>query len=736
MPDHVLDGCRPSPLAHYLKALGLLRLVAEQADPDARGAWNADRFVLRTRLSAAELDGFLLERYRPTPLLAPWNGGSGFYPKDAREAIEAIGDSAAERLEPYRESIAAARDVLATLGIGAKVDKDGKAILLEACRARMPDRFVEWLDAAVLLTGEGLKYPPLLGTGGNDGRLEFTNNFMQRLLDLMDPETGAPRPAAAALLGAALRGDATGGLTRGAAIGMYLPGDAGGANAADGFGDDSLVNPWDFVLMLEGAVVFAAAAVRRLPHETTPGALSAPFTVRPVAAGYGSAAPGEEASARAELWLPLWERPASAAEVGALFAEGRAEVGGRAAVDGVDFALAVTTLGVDRGIRQFVRCGFHVRNGLAYFAVPLDRLTVRGDDRVTLLLRLHGWLDQLRSRAPAGPASVARAARRLDEAVLELCRQPDSHRLLEVMVALGRCQHALGRSLKWTLEKGLRPMPRLSRRWLALADDGSVELRLAAALASVTGRYGEADGKPRHATIREQLEPVTTELVFGKQRSRWKKEPGRDVVGAEGSLVDALHAVLHRRLLLAVRERGTLGPEKDQPTAYTDTGRLSADLDDVADFVADRVDDRRLADLLRACLPIDWRLDREERPRRRGAGGAWPTNGLYALLKLCFAGRQVRDVTVPLVPRIHRLAAAGDAAGASAEAARRLRGSGLPPAVDVLHGDGDTTRRVAAALLFPLSTAGVDRLAQQVLRPRDDEETPTPAATNSQGVRP
>jgi len=194
--------------------------------------------------------------------------------------------------------------------------------------------------------------------------------------------------------------------------------------------------------------------------------------------------------------------------------------------------------------------------------------------------------------------------------------------------------------------------------------------------------------------------------------------------------------VLHRRLLLAVRGRGTLGPEKDQPTAYTDSGRLNADLDDVADFIAGNVDDRRLADLLRACLPIDWRQDRDERPRRRAAGGVQPTNGLYTLLKLCFAGRQVRDVTVPLVPRIHRLAAAGDAAGASAAAVRRLRGSGLPPAVDALHLDRETTRRAAAALLFPLSTAAVDRLAERVLRPRAADLSPQPIPIESQGVRP
>ena len=83
---HALAGCAPSPLAHYLKAVGILRLVGEQLDSDARGRWRADDvFELTTRVDATTLCRFFLEDYSPTPLVAPWNGGSGFYPaKDNR----------------------------------------------------------------------------------------------------------------------------------------------------------------------------------------------------------------------------------------------------------------------------------------------------------------------------------------------------------------------------------------------------------------------------------------------------------------------------------------------------------------------------------------------------------------------------------------------------------------------------------------------------------------------------
>ena len=73
-----LGGCAPIPLAHYLKALGVLRLVAEQADPKVTGFWIRDCFIMNSgKLDQKTLLGFFLRDYVPTPILAPWNGGSG-----------------------------------------------------------------------------------------------------------------------------------------------------------------------------------------------------------------------------------------------------------------------------------------------------------------------------------------------------------------------------------------------------------------------------------------------------------------------------------------------------------------------------------------------------------------------------------------------------------------------------------------------------------------------------------
>ena len=76
-----LEGCTAEPLGSYLKALAVLRLVAEQADTGARGWWDSACFCLETSLDAEGLVEFFLKRYAPTPIVSPWNGGSGFYPE-------------------------------------------------------------------------------------------------------------------------------------------------------------------------------------------------------------------------------------------------------------------------------------------------------------------------------------------------------------------------------------------------------------------------------------------------------------------------------------------------------------------------------------------------------------------------------------------------------------------------------------------------------------------------------
>src|SRR5579872_2456149 len=105
-----LPGCTSTPFGSYLKALGVLRLVSGQADAEARGWWEGETFAIESVLDENDLARFFLERYEPTPILAPWNGGSGFYPKGNKDGIDAIARSTRERCVPYRGSIALCRE--------------------------------------------------------------------------------------------------------------------------------------------------------------------------------------------------------------------------------------------------------------------------------------------------------------------------------------------------------------------------------------------------------------------------------------------------------------------------------------------------------------------------------------------------------------------------------------------------------------------------------------------------
>ena len=737
MTELALHGCRPVPVAHYLKALAVLRLVSEQADRGARGLWRNDVFVLQTHLTAFELVDFFVRRYLPTPIIAPWNGGSGFYfregktaekdpvtgkllktgvrdqPTAATRIVDVLLASETPRLDAYRRSIRTARSVVSELRLSEAPKGDPKERLIQRLRGTLDDGLLDWLDCALVLTASGPAYPPLLGTGGTEGNLDFTSNLMQRLLDLFDPITGEPALASEAWLRAALFEEPSDGYV-GSAIGQFLPGSAGGANAQSGFDGDPVVNPWDFVLMLEGAVFFAAAAVRRLESDPK-GAFSYPFSVRPAGVGYGSASAADEKDARAEMWLPMWDVGASAREVRALLNEGRAQVGGRPARNGVDFARALASLGVDRGLTQFQRYGFQVRNGLSYFATPLSRFQVREVPRTGLLDEIDGWLQRFRSaaRGKEAPSAAGRALRALEDAILDLCQWGDGPRLLAVLVGLGQCERTMARSFAWTSGQMLRPIPALSQQWLSGCADGSTELRLAAALASVTGRYAFPDGRERWLPLRCHLEPVVLERPTGGTRVKWTADNSRDVVDTGGALSHTLNAILERRCLRAVAS----GHE-----CYRDRGLVCAQSADVAAFVEGRVDEVRMRDLLWGCVLLDWpAFERSPMPAPRGSA-VWP-GALYGLTKLCFAGRDVCDTTVPIVSQVHRLAAAGDGPAASRQASRRLRASGLAPAASRVHIQGEPARRAAAALLFPIGSRDLGDLARRVLRPSESSQT-------------
>jgi CRISPR-associated protein Csx17 len=709
MRELSLDGCSPVPLGSYLKAVGTLRILAAQADPCARGCWRDDVFVVTTDLDREALVDFFLDRYTPTPAVSPWNGGSGFHPKDkfARAALELIDSSGSERLSGYRRTIGAARMSLAAAGAD---DKGHKERVVGWCRSEFPDSGLPWLDAALLLIEGGLKYPPLLMSGGNDGRLDFSANYMHRLCDVMpelaDPRSkGDPRDRSADWLRASLWGERPASL-QSASIGYFNPGTVGGANSTSGFGGAALVNPWDFVLMVEGVVLFAAAAARRLAGGEQPPTAAFPFTVRPSPAGVVQGASDRE-SARAEIWLPLWPRPASSREVEHLCSEGRADWKGRQAGDGLDFVKAIASLGVDRGVGGFVRYGLYQRMGNNHVAAAIGRVRVpdRGRPAVDLVNQIDPWLQGLRWAAgDTAPARLRSAARRLDRAIYQLCLRDGAaaEEAQNVLVELARAERA------FASRDSFRPLG-LDLAWVNGCYDDSSEFRLATALASIhSAQIGP---------IRANLEPVAVD------RGRLVHRAGAAQVWTGGSVTRDLAAVLRRRLIDADKLAA--------PKAALESVRF-ASLRDVEAILDDRLDLARLGELVGGLSMVRWdRLGPAKDAPAPDRAATVPR--AYALLKLCCLPFRLdlegvaRDV--PIEPAIHAALAAGDVRRAVEAAIVRLRGSGMPLSRALLTRlaaselvAGLAPELLGAALLVPISPGSARRLAELVCLRPDMEE--------------
>ncbi len=755
-----LPGCAPIPLADYLKALGVLRLISESkdhGDPRAAGCWERDVFVLHSAFDGEGLVDFFLQNYVPTPILAPWNAGSGFYFREeklkekdpvigkllktgkrnqrtkATRVIESLAETKDTRFQIYREAISLTRKILSEYKLEAAPKDATKDDLLVELRNRWPDSAVQWLDCVLVLAGDtrralsrtGLfsNYTTLLGSGGNDGNADFSSNFMQRLKEvLLEPKnqiTGQSRQ----WLVASLFGTNVPSARIQALAGQYSPGTAGGPNALPGFEGKFSINPWDFVLLIEGALFFAAAAMKRHGVGGNSG-MAYPFAVRTAGVGYASASANDELADKStteELWLPLWNRPVSRDELLAVLSEGRAQVGQTAARTGVDFAPAVCANGIDRGFSEFVRYGFLIRRGDSSSATPLGRFAVRRNARVDLLSEADRWLSDLRRAAgPSAkqvPASVSRALNQLENRILDLCKDGRASCLQAVLVALGQAERALAGSLAWTTGRNdqipvtkCQPLAGLSGRWLRDADDGGIEFRLAASLASTTGfPYEDKDGRSVPLRFRQHLEPVAAKGSF---RFAWEEQTN-DVVWNDGDFVDVLNRILSRRLVRAVQSGLDELPDSGVPAL----------LDDVVAFIEGETDDDLLADLAWGLSFLKWG-ENPEVSWAKGTKSQTVPSAMFNLLRLAFPRSNERKrlvlPEVPPVMAIFRHAAAGNGREASRLASRRLRASGMPPAVTEVALTGDTVRRTTAALLFPLRYSDLAHLKELVCKTRTE----------------
>jgi len=470
-----------------------------------------------------------------------------------------------------------------------------------------------------------------------------------------------------------------------------------------------------------------------------------PFSVDSVAVGYGSATAAEETTdgSRAELWLPLWEAPATLAEAKHLFAEGRAQFGRLQAKNAIEFALAINLLGVSRGVSGFARYGFLKRNGLAFLATPLGRVSVTPRPKARLLADppLRTWLDRLRracSDKEKTPARYQAALRGIDRAMFRFANRSeakdgeaaDRRELVQILAALGRAERTLAGGVRFCEDKYLGPIAGLRGAWLDQADDGSVEFRLAAALAGIRGH------KKVIGPLRVFVEPVA---VRGRG-FKWDGE-STSAVWSNRPLEANLAAVFRRRQLEAFRAELVGVPLRS---------RRPASLSDVLSFLRRETNDDLITDLVWALATIEWSSVEKPQARPVNSGCVLPFEfGVPRLLVEEFSTKN-RDTLLSGVmnpesrstdPKLLKPDPAvleslysnrPDAIEQCVtRAARRLKTSGL-----IVNGYRNRQRsgkplevstaieprRLLAAMLFPLRTSALKAIADTVLYPSESKD--------------
>src|ERR1039458_750341 len=615
MAGHFLElrGCTPEPLGYYLLGLGVFRLLAEQADPQARAWWkDGILHILQRKWQTSEsadpenqLTNWLLTECRFTPLIAPWQTGTGYLSIGKRSTG---GDALTELLKSDLPGTKYFRAVFRDFASGLSVtlgDNPSEwleemkrastdlsdSYLLRLLRDRLQSASgLKWLDVVGMSVSRSLDsdvpwWFPLLASGGGEASGQYVVNHQQRLVTalLAEDKSQSRRQLASCLFA----DNQTGALEANAMGAMYYPSLMKAPNVGQDFlpNPQRRVNPWDFILLLEGSLVWSMAATRRQGVTSEQG--SFPFYCRSSFGGSMTIGPkevdgAERSIANGEIWCPLWKGPSTLAEVQKIFGEGRLQIGEKVCSRSLDFALAVKGLGLDRGVEAFQRYSLLKRSGsgrqTTLLAVPSGCFVPDRSAALSLLTELRGFAESVATHiTDSGQQPRRFTSARIefepawfDATTLVVSENPAplSRSLSDLIVAASGLVRELGENAakpgvvkvkkgQRMAEKQIRPVNQLSGDWREIIgqSDDSAAFRLARAIAGM-GPWGESssggESRPAVESALANLLPVT------RQGRSWAWDARtRSVVWARGAPLESnLTAVLRRRLVDAKRGVG------------------------------------------------------------------------------------------------------------------------------------------------------------------------------------
>jgi CRISPR-associated protein Csx17 len=652
-----LYGCRHDILGHYLKAIGLLRVLALCADeanrdPDAEGWWDLERacFCLRSPKypTREKLVEFFALHYRPTGVFAAWNKESGC---DAAGSEKLGVNSEWLTANRLSEQVVSAADRLKP----ANRNKFTGAEALELYREAATASVREAIDAIVAPFVKSNSEHPMFLSKGIAGRAhmwrthwEYLSVFQKhravylkasanvrshtgtakQLLKLKEKVKAAEKPITDLLPFESRNGGESSSKGKGT---PFFPDAIKAYNTGSGWVTENYpFNALDYILAIEGGFAMRGSVGRTLAANSKRFA-AFPFVFD---AGDELVDDGNEVKGTARaLWFPLWNRPATFAELSSFISDAQARLPGKDARFSAEFMRALHSQGVDAGFAgwqefrfkmmisrvPWVTTGSYVESAFREDATRLNRALHSLDE--------SHFLDQFEI-AWKGNKAAARSphpVRAEINAAMETAIQETTPRnCLDLLTTIFRAcrQMAISESFRDTLPGKrahfLRPLP--MEDWNALFTGfDQAEFCIARAIASMVGLQWQQDGK-----YSKTLPTFGSILPLNLGPTGWflatKGERSHQAVWSGTDLCHDLAAVLGRRYMDSLTD--------DRPALVSAFG---APLSDVLAFLRGALDDQLIARWTEALSLIGWRLVKVDEQDSEWESPALPTE--YAALR-------------------------------------------------------------------------------------------------------
>jgi CRISPR-associated protein Csx17 len=618
-----LTGCRHDILGHYLKAIGLLRVLAlcaeeEYRDPKAEGWWDVEQacFVLRSCKypNIDKLIAFFKTWYKPTPLMAAWNEEVG--PKE--DIATEYGLSSEYGLASgYAKNVVSAEEKKKAANASKLTSGDAYA----AYREDAQHDLAEVLDAIATPFLSRNADNPLFLTKGIAGRAHIWRSYWEYLGVFSKSRKAKGQDAFKSLVIGALTGDSSIPKKKKGKGTPFFPDAIKGYNTGTGWvQEDYPFNALDYILAVEGAFALRGSVVRTI------GATTRRFAAFPFV--FDSAEDlvddGNDVKGTASaLWLPIWERPTTFAELSSFIGDAQARLPGKDARFSAEFVRALYAQGVDAGFSGWQEFRFKMKGsrvpwvttGRYVSASRAGQGISEETRRNTTLLNLalapldeSRFLDQFEiawksnkvdSRSPHSVRVE------INEAMETAALEPSPDNCLALLETIfGACRRtciseSFREKLRGDRASFFAPLP--MAEWEALLNplDVRPEFRIARALASITGSPRQ-NGR-RH----EGAQPMLGSLLPLKiGRSGWylpDKDERQQCVWSGEDLPRDLASVFRRRYLDSL--------DDDFPALR---GVHGARLDDVMAFLQGDLDDFLIARWTEALSLIGWYFKRSE----------------------------------------------------------------------------------------------------------------------------